>query len=266
MKKTNSVLAILQARTSSSRLPGKVLRPLLGQPMLQRQIERIQRASLLDGLLVATSLKPEDDGVAKLCQETGLPCFRGSLEDVLDRYYQAACRHEPTHVVRLTGDCPLADPEVIDQVIRCHLKGGYDYTSNTFPATWPDGLDVEVIRFSALESAWQEARLPSEREHVTPFVRHAPDRFAIGHVRHTEDLSHWRWSVDYGEDFELISRIYEALHPQQPDFGTGKILELLAKDPQLAKINHHYTANDGWFKSLNEDEAFLAAKKPHQVS
>ncbi|HUK99984.1 MAG TPA: glycosyltransferase family protein, partial [Nitrospirota bacterium] len=183
------ILSILQARVSSTRLPGKVLKPILGRPMLLLQIERIKRATQIDRLILATSADPSDDPVEKLCLEHNISCYRGSLNDVLDRFYQAAMPLHPDHVVRLTGDCPLADPLVIDQVISFHRQGNFDYTSNVVEPSFPDGLDVEIFRFSCLEEAWKEAALPSQREHVTPFIHLQPDRYKIGSVKNTVDLS-----------------------------------------------------------------------------
>lgn len=252
------ILAILQARVSSTRLPGKVLKPLLGAPMLTRQIERVRRARLIDTLIVATSTDPSDDAIEALCRGAGIACHRGALQDVLDRYYQAAKPYQPDHIVRLTGDCPLADPEVIDRLIRFYLDGGYDHASNGGePTTFPDGLDVEAFRFSALEAAWREARLPSEREHVTPFIYNHPERFRLGSYRNDVDLSHLRWTVDEPADFDLVKIVYEALYPAKPDFGTADILALLDARPELGAMNTHHARNEGYAKSLQEDTAFL---------
>src|SRR5215831_8692767 len=172
------ILGILQARASSRRLPGKVLKPILGRPMLERQIERVRRSRRMDRLTVATSTDASDDAIAALCQALTVDCFRGSLEDVLDRFYQAARQYAPRAVVRLTGDCPLTDPRVIDELIETHCREGYDYTANVLPPRQiPDGLDVEVIAMSCLETTWREAKLPSEREHVTPFIYNHRERF-----------------------------------------------------------------------------------------
>src|SRR5262245_37090128 len=173
------ILGILQARVSSRRLPGKVLKPILGRPMLERQSERLRRAHRLDKLVVATSTDASDDAIAALCESLPLDCFRGALDDVLDRFYQAAKRYSADTVVRLTGDCPLADPSVIDELILLHESGGYDYTSNTLTRSYPDGLDAEVAQMRCLEAAWHEAALPSEREHVTPFIYRDPERFRL---------------------------------------------------------------------------------------
>jgi spore coat polysaccharide biosynthesis protein SpsF len=250
------ILAILQARFSSTRLPGKVLKPILGRPMLARHIERLRRCRKIDGLMVATSVDPSDDAIEALCGELDIPCFRGSLPDVLDRYYRAAMASEiePEHIVRVTGDCPLADPELIDRVIEFHLDGGYDYSCNARdPFTFPDGLDVEVFRAACLERAWREATLPSQREHVTPFVYQHPEWFKIGDFKNTTDLSHLRWTVDEPADFELVRRIYEALYPANPAFTTPDILDYLEVHPELKTLNVGHQRNEGFQKSLEKD-------------
>ena len=251
------VVAVLQARTSSSRLPGKVLRPLQGRPMLERQIERIRRARRLDRLVVATSDHAEDDPIEALCTTLGVACFRGSLEDVLDRFYRAAAPHHPDHVVRLTGDCPLCDPEIIDRVVAHHLEGGYDYSCNVLEPTFPDGLDVEVMTLASLEAAWRESALPSQREHVTAFIQTQPARFRLGDVRNDADLSALRWTVDEPADFDLVERIYAALLPTKPDFGTRDILALLAAQPALRTLNQR-PRDEGYLASLERDKAYLA--------
>ena len=226
LKATIKTLAILQARVSSSRLPGKVLLPILGEPMLLRQIERLNRCSGLDKLIVATSTDPTDDSLELECEKRGVECFRGSLNDVLDRFIQAANPYDPETVVRLTGDCPLADPALIDEVIKYFYEGNYYYVSNCDPPTFPDGLDVEVMRFSSLEAAHREAVLPSDREHVTPFIRSHPERFRLGNYACDTNRSHLRWTVDEPEDFEFVRSIYEKLYPAKPDFGTDDILRV----------------------------------------
>lgn len=248
------ILAILQARTGSTRLPGKVLKPILGRPMLYRQLERVQRAKSLGGLVVATSSHPSDDPLEALCREHGIAVHRGSLEDVLDRFHGAAAPYKPDHVVRLTGDCPLIDPGILDEVVRRHLEGGHDYTSNAHRPTYPDGLDVEVIAWHALDEAWREAKLPSQREHVTPFVADQPGRYRICHVTGAEDLSHHRWTVDEPEDFRLVEAVYEALYPANPAFGMGDVLAYLAGHPELAGINQKYERNEGYALSLLKEQ------------
>lgn len=254
------IFAILQARVSSTRLPGKVLKPILGKPMLSHQIDRVLQSRRIDQLVIATSTDPSDDQLEILCRQTGVSCFRGSLNDVLDRFYLAAKTRRPQHVVRLTGDCPLIDPEIIDAVIDFYLAGSYDYASNAIQPTFPDGLDVEVFRFSTLKQAWKEAALPSQREHVTPFIHQQPDRYRIGHYCNAEDLSHLRWTVDEPEDFKLITLIYETLYPANPDFTMQDILNLVDAKPELRTLNAHFMRNEGMLKSKQRDCEFLKSK------
>ena len=250
-------MTILQARVSSSRLPGKVLKSVLGTPMLARQIERLQRANTIDELFIATSANLEDDPLEDLAKKIRVRVFRGSLNDVLDRFYQCARQVMPTHVIRLTGDCPLADPALIDQVVRFHLDGEYDYSSNALTPTWPDGMDVEVFRFSCLAEAHKEAVLPSEREHVTPFIYTHPDRYRIGSLTQENDQSSYRLTVDEPQDFELVSRIYEQLYPDNPTFGLDDIMALLSASPDILNVNKHFSRNEGFLLSQQKDRDFL---------
>jgi spore coat polysaccharide biosynthesis protein SpsF len=251
-----NVLALLQARTTSTRLPNKVLLPILGEPMILRQIERLQRATLIDQLTVVTSTEESDNKLAALCAENNISCFRGSLNDVLDRFYQAASLTKPLHVVRLTADCPLTDPELIDQIIQYYLKGEYDYVSNAIEPTFPDGLDMEIFRYKCLEIAWKEAGLSSQREHVTPYIYQQCKRFKIGHYKGKEDLSQLRWTVDEPKDFALIEQIYSSLYPSNPAFTTEDILNLLKQNIELQTINTDIVRNEGLLKSLQQDTAF----------
>ena len=251
------IVAILQARVSSSRLPGKVVKPILGRPVLSLQLERVQRSTAIDQIVVATSVERSDDTLEALCSRMAIPCFRGSLDDVLDRFYQAAIVYHPDHLVRLTGDCPLIDPIVIDQVIAFYLNVDCDYASNTLEPTFPDGLDVEIFRFSTLEQAWEEAKLPSQREHVTPFIYGHPERFRLGSFKGSLDRSDLRWTIDEAEDFELVRQIYEELYPQNPNFSTEDILALVERRPELKTINRHYQRNEGYQRSLVKDKVKL---------
>lgn len=239
------ILGILQARTSSSRLPRKVMLPLAGAPMIARQIERLRRATAMDRLVLATSDRPEDDCVAEVAASAGIDSFRGSLDDVLDRFYRAAEPFEPSHVVRVTGDCPLADWEVIDACIRFAVEGGYDYASNTLKPSWPDGLDVEVATFAALRSAWEEATTLVQREHVMPFITRQPERFRLGSLENDVDLSSMRWTVDEPADYAFASRVYDALYPDNPAFSTADILSLLTRQPDLLSLNAGFERNEG---------------------
>jgi spore coat polysaccharide biosynthesis protein SpsF len=231
------VLAILQASMTSLRLPKKVLLPVFGEPMLVRQIERLHRAAAIDQLIIATSAASTDDPIAEECAKIGVACYRGSLDDVLDRFEQAARPHAPRHVVRLTADCPLADPQLIDELIARHIATGADYTTNTFPPSFPDGLNAEVMRYSVLHITWREAQRKSEREQVTAYIASHPERFVIETLCSETDLSALRWVVDSPKDIVLVERIYAELYPHNPAFTTQDILHLLEKQPELRTLN-----------------------------
>jgi spore coat polysaccharide biosynthesis protein SpsF len=234
--------------------------------MLERQIERIQRSTLIEKLVVATSSHPEDTAIADLCQGINISCFRGSLEDVLDRFYQAARPYQPEYVVRLTGDCPLTDPGVIDDVIRFCRNGQYDYASNTLHPTFPDGLDVEVCRFASLEEVWRNASMKSQREHVTPYFYQNPHMFKLGNLVHEPDLSEFRWTVDNAADFTLISSVYEALYPDKPEFSTDDVLKFLESRPGLQNINAASHRNEGYLSSLAQDRPMTVSENPNRNS
>ncbi len=244
------ILAILQARVSSRRLPGKVLRPILGEPMILRQIERLQRSRLIDRLVLATSVDDSDDPLAALVDGAGLHVHRGSLDDVLDRFITAATAYEPTWVVRLTGDCPLADPKLIDQVIESTVDASSDYGSNNIEPTYPDGLDVEVIRYQVLKDIWRAGGSSAEREHVTLGIYRHPERFRLLSVKNEPDLSALRWTVDELPDFLFVERVYGALYPSNPSFETGDVLALLADHPELVELNAGIRRNEGLARSL----------------
>ncbi len=245
--KTNAVevLAILQARMSSTRLPGKVLKPILGKPMIQHQIERILRSTRIDKLVVATSTRKDDDQIEKLCNKIGVDIFRGSLENVLDRFYRAASRYKPNSTVRLTGDCPLTDPFYIDLLIDFYLEKDCDFSNNGTRPTLPHGLDAAIFSFYALEEAWKKANLPSDLEHVTPYILKRPEKFKIKFWKNKKNLSHLRWTVDEPADFEFVKKVYESLYPTNPEFNTKDILELIKEQPIIQEINSGFTRNAG---------------------
>jgi glutamate-1-semialdehyde 2,1-aminomutase len=222
--------------------------------MLALQIERLRRARRIDNLVVATSDHPEDDAVAEACATIGVSCSRGSLDDVLDRVYRAANAAGASVVVRLTGDCPLADPAIVDACIRTHIDGKFDYTTNALEPTYPDGLDVEVMSIDVLQTAWREATLPSEREHVTPFIYKHPEHFRIGMVRNDRDLSALRWTVDEADDLEFVRSVYAALYPVKPEFDMVDVLELITAKPGIAEINTAHRRNEGLENSLIADK------------
>lgn len=248
------ILAILQARISSSRLPGKVVKKILGKEMILYEIERLQQSKYIDKLVLATSIESTDDDLEDICNRNKIECFRGSLNDVLDRYYKCALSFNAKHVVRITGDCPLIDSEVVDKVIFEHLDSKSDYTSNTNPPTYPDGLDVEVMRFSVLEEAWKKATLKSEREHVTLYIRNNSNKFRQKNVENDKDLSNMRWTVDEPEDFEFVNNIISNLYLHNYAFNKNDILKYLDNHPEIKYLNSGFRRNEGLQKSLLNDK------------
>lgn len=218
------VVAIVQARMTSSRLPGKVLAELSGAPMILRQLERVSRATLVDGVVVATSSDPSDDALARTVEAAGYVVVRGSLDDVLDRFITAIDASGAQTVVRITADCPLHSPAVIDQVITQFAASDIDYVSNTMEPTFPDGVDVEVVRAEVLREIAATSTDGPEREHVTLGVYRRPERYSIGNVAGDRDLSHLRWTVDTAEDLEFVRGVYAALLPQNPNFELDDVL------------------------------------------
>ena len=265
-----NILTVVQARMGSSRLPGKVLLPLAGQPLLVRMVERVQRSRLAGTVVVATTTEAADDAVAACCTTHGLACFRGDALDLLDRHYQAARQYRADVVLKIPSDCPLIDPAVIDQVLGVYLENPdqYDFVSNLHPATFPDGNDVEIMRFEALKTAWHEARRPLEREHTTPYFWENPDRFRLANVGWATgqdfSMSH-RWTIDYPEDYEFIKAVYEALHPSKPAFGLDDILRLLENRPDIAQLNAHF-AGVNWYRNHLDELKTVDSSQTKQLS
>lgn len=252
-------VAILQARMGSTRLPGKATLPIVdGKGALELMLERVSRSRLLTRVIVATTTLEEDAPIEALCRRLGVACFRGHPTDVLDRYFQCATvTGARGPIVRLTGDCPLHDPEVIDRVIAAFQAGGLDYVSNAHPPSYPDGLDAEVFSYPALKRAWTEARQGSEREHVTLHLYSHPDRFRIGNVAHEADLSSHRWTLDEPRDLSFIRAVFGELGSRP--FSTKDVLDLLARRPELARLNQDIRRDEGLAKSLAEDARRRAA-------
>jgi len=250
------IVAILQARVSSSRLPGKVLLDIFGKPMIVRQIERILQSKRIDELILATSLEKDDDILCEIVSKlNAVVVFRGDLNNVLDRFYQSVKKTKPDVLIRLTGDCPLTDPKIIDQVIDLHLNGLNDYTTNTLPPTYPDGMDVEIFSFKALFDSWKNATLPSEFEHVTSFIRKNPLRFKIGNLANNLDCSDIRLTVDEYEDYQLVLEIYR--HFSGKDFfPLDEIIKFLTKNQSLLSINSMHHRNAGSKSSLIKDKKY----------
>ena len=229
------ILAVVQARMSSTRLPGKVMAPILGEPMIVRQLERTRRAKTLGRIIVATSTEPSDEPLSSMLESRGYTVVRGPLNDVLARCAKAAATVEDaSHVVRMTADCPLIDPELIDEAVRLALASGADYTGNVERRSFPLGMEVEVVAAAALRAAAAEASDAYDREHVTPFLRRQPERFPHAHLTQHKDQSELRWSVDSCADFTFVRSVYEALYAEAPAFSSREVHELLKAHPELA--------------------------------
>ncbi|MBI5258796.1 MAG: glycosyltransferase family protein [Burkholderiales bacterium] len=251
-------VAVVQARMSSSRLPGKVLMSLGSRPLICFMLERVRRARTVDEIVLATSTDGSDDALAEAVSRAGFAVHRGSLDDVLARFAGAAVGRGADVVVRLTGDCPLIDPAIIDRVVSQLRANRLDYVTNGEPATYPDGLDVEAFTFAALMRADAEARLPSEREHVTPYLRLPQVGLRRGSVRGAVDLSALRWTVDHADDLAVVRALVDALGPERAlTADLFDFLRVLDAQPQLLQLNPHQR-NEGYQKSLAQDAALAA--------
>ena len=235
------VVAITQARMTSTRLPGKVLCTVLEKPLLEYHLERVLRSRRVDQVVTATTTNDADEPIVELCRRLSVPCFRGPEDDVLARYHAAALAYGADAVVRVTSDCPLVDPAVIDRTIATFVdnRDCVDYVSNRLKPSYPLGMDTEVFSFAALDQARAGARKPAEREHVTPFIWMRPNRYRLMNVAYGHDESRHRWTVDTPEDFELIRRILEAIYPTNPEFTLADCLALVARHPDWQALNRH---------------------------
>jgi len=246
-------LVIIQARMGSTRLPGKVLKTIKGHTLLELQQMRIREAKRVDRIVIATTTNPEDDAIEAFCRDKGILCSRGSDWDVLDRYYQAAKPHNPTNVIRITSDCPLHHHRVVDFVIGEYLASGKDYFSNSNhePDVLEDGFDVEVFSFAALETAWREAKLLSEREHVTPYIKNS-GRFTCGWKKYNPAYQ-YKLSVDSPNDFRMAEAIFNAFD-SITGFGMNEVVALLQARPEILELNKDSKINSGYYKSLENDK------------
>ena len=261
------IVTVIQARSGSTRLPGKVMMDILGLPLLLRMVERVQRSALAGTIVIATTVESSDDIIEELCQKEGLLCYRGSSEDLLDRHYQAGLLYGADAVVKIPSDCPLIDPIVIDKVLQYYLDHNFDFVSNLHPATYPDGNDVEVMSMPAITRAWQDATLKMEREHTTPYIWEHPELFTVGSVLWETGLDYsmsHRWTIDYPEDFEFIRTVYEHLYPTNPSFGIAEILKLTEEHPEIFAINHKY-AGVNWYRNHLGELKTITSDKTKQI-
>lgn len=242
------IVAIVQARMGSTRLPGKVLKKVLDKPLLNYQLERVGRANFIEQIIVATTKRIDDDSIESFCKVNEIQFYRGPEDDVLRRYVEAAEQFQADVIVRLTADCPLIDPSIIDLIIQQFIEFNSNnpllFVSNTLERTYPRGIDVEVFSYKALKEADEKARSASEREHVTKFIVNHPQLYKLVNVRHHEDLSHHRWTVDTPEDFMFVKKVLETLYPQKHHFSMEDVIELLNNHPTWQKINAHIQQKD----------------------
>lgn len=251
----SNIVVIIQARVSSSRLPGKVLELLGGLPMFLYQIQRVAQCKKINNIVLATSDDVSDDSIVKICEDNQIDYFRGNLNDVLGRFYRAACYYKADIIVRLTADCPLSDPNLIDKMISFYLDHNYDYVSNGIKRTFPDGFDVEIFNFEILEKSYNVARLQSEREHVTPYIIKHPELFKLGSYVQQRDSSKYRVTVDYPEDLQLVRQIVSKLNKK---FSYLEVISLLENNPSLVKLNESFECNEGYKQSVNNDFDYAA--------
>lgn len=237
------IAAIIQARLGSTRLPGKVLMDLGGKTVLARVVGRLRRATRVDEIVVATTDSVFDDVIVRECHQIEVSCFRGSENDVLDRYYRAARAFAAGAVVRITSDCPVIDPQIVDETIRVFQQQCGDYASNVFPRTYPRGLDTEVFTAPALEQAWRDAHASYEREHVTPYFYQHPELFRLVSQRGQVDCSQYRWTLDTNEDLELLHTIY-ARFGNEDGFSWREVIQLMEREPELAEVNSRVVQNE----------------------
>lgn len=262
-KNTMNIVAIIQARMSSTRLPKKVLLPLGKKTVIENVYDRVSRSKLINKVVLATTTDPSDDILSEFCQSKGMEVFRGSLDDVLDRYYQAGKHYKTDVIVRITGDCPLCDAEIIDRTVSKHIKDHNDFTATAYLGneTFADGLDVDVFDFSAIKTSWEKARLSYQREHVGQYITANAKDFKIGHIENSENLSSKRWTLDEPNDYEFLKAVYQGLGQESNDFNMKEILQYLKDHPELENLNHQIIRNEGLHKSAKKDNVNLVDNK-----
>ena len=251
---------IVQARMGSSRLPGKVMMDLDGNNcLLDYVLNQLNCSKLIDKIIVATTKLKEDKQIVNHVKKYNLEAFCGSSNDLLDRYYQCAKKNNLEHIVRITADNPLIDPKIVDMVIEKYNNTEYEYVTNALIRTYPNGVETEVFSMNVLEKAWENAVLPSEREHVTPYIQNPKNKFKVLNIKYNENISHLRWTVDRINDLKLVKCIVKQIKTRP--ITMKEILELNKKDPNLKKINQDYIQNEGFVKSLKEDQKYLNNEK-----
>jgi spore coat polysaccharide biosynthesis protein SpsF len=264
----NKVVIIVQARMASSRLPGKVLLPVLGKSILALMVERLQMIKHQASIVIATTVNPEDDVIVQEAELLNIPCYRGDQHNLLDRHYQAALLHDADVALKIPSDCPLIDPRIIDHVLNNFFAGqdNADYVSNLHPATYPDGNDVEIMTMQCLKQTWQNASKPLELEHTTPYIWENPHLFKIGNVSWENGLDYsmsHRFTIDYHEDYLFIKRVFEELYPANKSFSCDDIIDLLNRKPDIYQINARYAGVNWYRHHLNELKTIQPEQTKH---
>lgn len=265
----DKVLIVVQARMSSTRLPGKVMMPILGESLLARMIERLQMIHHKAQIVIAATESAGDDILEQEAARLNVPFYRGDMNNLVDRHYQAAKKYGADVVLKIPSDCPLIDPRIIDEVLDFFFAepGKYDYISNLHPATWPDGNDVEIMTMACLEKAWQNASPGLQQEHTTPYIWENPNEFRIGNVtwpaRLDYSMSH-RFTIDYAGDYEFIKRVFEELYPTKHDFSCDDILQLLNNKPEIYQLNSEY-AGVNWYRNHLDELKTVSAAQTKQA-
>jgi|SaaInlStandDraft_2_1057019.scaffolds.fasta_scaffold20927_3 spore coat polysaccharide biosynthesis protein SpsF len=247
------ITVMIQARTGSTRLPRKALKEIEGKLIIWHMINRAKKIKSVQQIIIITTKKKEDEIFLKIAQENGVFGFQGSEKDLLDRHYSCAKKFNADPIIRITSDCPLIDPCLVEKMLQVFLKKNYDYVTNREPPTYPDGLDTEIFSFSALKKADKFSKMSSEREHVNPYIVKNPKKFKIFNYENKKDLSHLRWTVDEKQDLKFVRQIYSRMKPKTL-FSTNAILKILAKEPDLQKINQGINRNEGYAKSIKNDK------------
>jgi len=244
---------MIQARTGSTRLPKKVLAIIEKKTLIWHVINRVKKTKNIDQIILLTTGKKEDKILLNIAKENGILGFSGPIHDVLSRYFNCAKKFNADPIIRITADCPLMDPKIIEKLLKIYLNGDFEYVTNTLPSTFPDGLDIEIFSLNTLERAFNEARLKSEREHVTPYIRNHPEKFRIFNLKNNKDFSNFRWVVDEKKDLKFVRAVYSKLKPSV-SFGYKRVLDLIFQNPELSKINSGIKRNQGYNKSLKHDK------------
>lgn len=250
----DKVIAIVQARMTSTRLPGKVLKKLAGKTVIWHVFNQLSFSQKINKIILATSTDPSDDLLEEWAIKNNKNFFRGDLDNVLKRFYDTAKKFNGEVIVRITADCPLIDPKVVDKVVEKFINGDYDYLSNTNPPTFPDGLDTEVFTFNALKEANENAKLKSELEHVTPYIRNHPEKFKLGNFSGTTNYENYRWTLDNPEDYKFLTAIFDNLYKENSFIDHKAVLKFISQNKELLKINSKIKRNEGFRKSINEDK------------